>query len=764
MEGRIMTNEEYWCVVRDLSTLNMSLENHPFDEAIDELEDKILSNQYKIAVVGDFSSGKSTFINALIGEELLYNSNIEATGVITTVQYGEKPIAQVCRKKNSDIADEVIDEFDVIDEEGRKKLNDYLDIRNSLNIDQINIFYPIEGVGKDIVFFDTPGIEKLSKKQAVMTKKIINEVNAVIFLITKKGFTNPSLKVISGEHEEIGKIPVNDIMVVMTHIGEIYDERKNDNPDAQVDKCIEEAKRILEEKGIGNIPIIPVDSRDYLWGINETLYEKEKSTRNIKLKGALLSREEYRRRSRFEEFKTLLYQHLDADNIKKNREEGIRNTILLISEAIETELIKQHADGNEKKILLKNQLEKQIELACENQRKFYNRMIQQLQIHMEDFLENVEKDAEIKKKQTEDIIDYINKKFIVIGDINESNVKDCIDRTIDDISGFAAQIENETNRHIEITNQNFLNQAFSEQFHKIFEKTVEVQLEEVFCDCSIVLEKNDYNIDSVINDIDLEQLKQEKKESEKKLVVLNKESEALMGVINSGDKKYQERKAELETWYDSEIVKLGTRPKAKQKYREERRSKGILLWKKTWIEKIPDGMDHSAGQGWDRRQRDLATQYENKSESLEREFEYLAETRNKRREVDNSIVEEKSIIKRLKFKIKKYNDYIEEGKRKYSQQYIDNKKEEVASMCDDIRFKLITQICDTVRIYINERKKEMEGLIKNELKNQIEKYRIELEKKNKELSDNICVTTDTKENVLRNIQIIKEKMTYGKAV
>ena len=76
-----MTNDEYLDVARDLSILNMSIENHPFDEAIDELEDKILSNQYKIAVVGDFSSGKSTFINALIGEELLYNSNIEANEI-----------------------------------------------------------------------------------------------------------------------------------------------------------------------------------------------------------------------------------------------------------------------------------------------------------------------------------------------------------------------------------------------------------------------------------------------------------------------------------------------------------------------------------------------------------------------------------------------------------------------------------------------------------------------------------------------------------
>lgn len=759
-----MTNDDYLSVVEDLSILNKSLEKHPFDEAIDELIDKILSNQYKIAVVGDFSSGKSTFINALIGEELLYNSNIEATGVITTIQYGEKPFAQVCKKRNSDIDDEIIDEFELTDENARRKLTDYLDIRNSMSIDRINIYYPIEEIDKDIVFFDTPGIEKLSKNQIMMTKKIINEVNAVFFLITKKGFTNPSLKVITGEHEQIGKITSNDIMVIMTHIGEIYDERKNNDSDSQVSKSIDETKKVLVDKGLGDIPVIPVDSRDYLWGINETLYEKERSTRNVKLKGAMLSREEYRKRSRFDEFKAVLYQHLAMDNIKRNREEGIKNTILYISEAIEKELNEQQSADNEKKYILKNQLEKQMELICENQRKFYNRTIQQLQNHMENFLENVEKDTEIKKKETQDIDVYINKKFSTLEDINVANIKDCLDKTIAEISDFADRIEYETNCHVKITNQNFLSQVFSEQFGKIFDKNIEVKIEEVPYDFSIILDKNDYNIDSVINDSDLKQQKMEKEKAEAKERILNQKANALDNELNNKDKMYQENKAKLESWYDSEIVRLGKRPKAKQKYRTETKTKGFLFWKKTWTEQVPDGLDYSAGTAWDKKRKDLVSKHENRLENLESEYEDLVKLRNERRELDDRIKEQKSIIKRLKYKINRYNKSIEEDKKMYTQQYIKDKKEDVASMCDDIRLRLLNQICDTVRIYINGRKKEMEKRIKEELEIQIDVYRSELKEKNKELSDSICVTNETKENAIKNMQRIKEMIKYDKAV
>lgn len=759
-----MTNDEYMSAAKVLSKSNLSIENHPFDEAIDELEVKIFSNQYKIAVVGDFSSGKSTFINALIGEELLYSSNIEATGVITTVQYGEKPIAQICKKRNMDIEGEVIDEFELTDEADRNKLNEYLDIRNALNIDHINIFYPIEGIGRDIVFFDTPGIEKLSKKQLAMTKKIINEVNAVIFLITKKGFTKPSLEVIAGEHEDIGKIPAKDIMVVMTHIGEIYDEKKNDNPAAQVEKSISEAKHMLAEKRMVDIPIIPVDSRDYLWGINGKLYEKEKRTRNEKLKGVLLSREEYRSRSRFEEFKSLLSQHFDEDNLKKMREEDIRNTILLLSEELEVKLKEQSENGSEKGIVLKNQLEKQMESACENQRKFYNRMIQQLQVHMEDFLENVEKDAKIKKEQTKDIISYINEKFYTLEDINERNVKECVDRTIHEISDFAHKIERETNSHIEITNRKFLKQVFSEQFRKIFDKTIEVQLGEVDCDFSIIFEENDYNVDSIISDSDLEGLKREKKVAEKQLAMFEQDLVSLKGSIPEKQKQYQKQKDALDTWYASEISKLGTRPQAVQKYRTEKKSKGILFWKRTWEEEVPDGLDDTAGQIWYQSLMSLRAQYEDKSERLESDVENLTKNSNRQREIENSIEIQKSILKRLEIRIKKDNDSIEKWRRNYTQQYINDKKEEVASMCDDIRQKLIIQICDAVRIYMNERKKEMEKLIKDELKIQIEKYRSELEAKNKELSDCICVTTETQEAAIKNIQKIREEMTNEKVV
>ena len=53
-----------------------------FKKIIKRLEDKT----FKLAVVGEFSSGKSTFLNALIGKDILKHGAQETTATITEIK------------------------------------------------------------------------------------------------------------------------------------------------------------------------------------------------------------------------------------------------------------------------------------------------------------------------------------------------------------------------------------------------------------------------------------------------------------------------------------------------------------------------------------------------------------------------------------------------------------------------------------------------------------------------------------------------------
>ena len=217
--------QEYIATIQNIAenTSALGSEQESFLESVRGLKQSLESGVYRVAVVGEFSTGKSTFINALMGEKILYASNKEATGAVTAIRRGDKAYVNIYTKDNS-----MIEKFSLDNEEGKKKLNEYLDINSGKNAGYVEINYPITEIDENIYFVDTPGIEKMSPQQMELTRDALKNANAIIFLIKKEGFTEPALKIITGKHEVIGKIPSKDIFVVMTHMSDIYQQMEKD--------------------------------------------------------------------------------------------------------------------------------------------------------------------------------------------------------------------------------------------------------------------------------------------------------------------------------------------------------------------------------------------------------------------------------------------------------------------------------------------------------------------------------------------------------
>ena len=68
--------------------LGMSfVQNFPiYKEQFESLRDRVSDKSFRIAVVGEFSSGKSTFVNALIGKDVLTHGARETTATITEIE------------------------------------------------------------------------------------------------------------------------------------------------------------------------------------------------------------------------------------------------------------------------------------------------------------------------------------------------------------------------------------------------------------------------------------------------------------------------------------------------------------------------------------------------------------------------------------------------------------------------------------------------------------------------------------------------------
>src|SRR5687768_5443478 len=62
---------------------------------LDEVTNRVENNFFSIAVVGEFKRGKSTLINALLGQEILPADVLPCSATLNRITYGLKPTVMV---------------------------------------------------------------------------------------------------------------------------------------------------------------------------------------------------------------------------------------------------------------------------------------------------------------------------------------------------------------------------------------------------------------------------------------------------------------------------------------------------------------------------------------------------------------------------------------------------------------------------------------------------------------------------------------------
>ena len=66
---------------------------------IEELKKKNSSNTFRIMVMGAFSSGKSSMVNAFLGENILPTKALPATAIITVIRYSQNKSITIYPRK-----------------------------------------------------------------------------------------------------------------------------------------------------------------------------------------------------------------------------------------------------------------------------------------------------------------------------------------------------------------------------------------------------------------------------------------------------------------------------------------------------------------------------------------------------------------------------------------------------------------------------------------------------------------------------------------
>ncbi|MDF1880947.1 dynamin family protein [Sulfurimonas sp. MAG313] len=149
-------------------------ENFYPSKSLENLFDKLLRRAnypMEVAITGQFSSGKSTFLNALLSKDILPTGITPVTSKVNFINYGSEYKLKVTYKNGAQAYHNI------------ESISSFTDQREDelCDIKYLSIYAPME-ILKDISFVDTPGLNSQSFSDTQTTQNVLRDVDGIIWL------------------------------------------------------------------------------------------------------------------------------------------------------------------------------------------------------------------------------------------------------------------------------------------------------------------------------------------------------------------------------------------------------------------------------------------------------------------------------------------------------------------------------------------------------------------------------------------------------
>ncbi|MDY6898761.1 MAG: dynamin family protein [Cyanobacteriota bacterium] len=191
---------QFFQILKDCQKRNFISENF-IDEA-KAIWKKNQSERFRLAVVGEFSQGKSTLLNALLGEEIQPAREIPCSSTVTVLKYGKQKRV-ICVYKDG--REEEIS-YDAYQQKATISENAAIDCLSDelaqSELEEIIFEHPyLELCKSGVEILDSPGLNEHPERTAI-TQKLLKDTDAAIFL------TNASRPLTQGERDLLHEIRV----------------------------------------------------------------------------------------------------------------------------------------------------------------------------------------------------------------------------------------------------------------------------------------------------------------------------------------------------------------------------------------------------------------------------------------------------------------------------------------------------------------------------------------------------------------------------
>lgn len=149
---------------------------------LEQIIESLHSQEFRVAVIGDFSQGKSTLLNALLGEEIQPTRAIPCSGTVSVLKYGSQKRV-VCLYKDETQEEISFEEYhDKVSIEEKQAIESGSEGLGKSNVKEIIFEHPhLELCKNGVTIIDSPGLNEHPERTSV-TQQMLKEIDAVIFL------------------------------------------------------------------------------------------------------------------------------------------------------------------------------------------------------------------------------------------------------------------------------------------------------------------------------------------------------------------------------------------------------------------------------------------------------------------------------------------------------------------------------------------------------------------------------------------------------
>jgi len=207
----------------------------------EELKEKIQNNVFNLVVLGQFKRGKTTLINALLGEEILPTAIVPLTSIATILKYGEIQDIKVYFNDGRviEIAPESLPLY--VTEKGNPK--------NKKNVQEVIITYPSPYLKDGVRLIDTPGVGSIYQHNTDVAYQYLPKSDAALFILSVD--------------QPIGQAELEFLKDVKEYSHRIFFlQNKADYVDSEdLNESISFSKKIIEECMGRDVKIYPLSAK-----------------------------------------------------------------------------------------------------------------------------------------------------------------------------------------------------------------------------------------------------------------------------------------------------------------------------------------------------------------------------------------------------------------------------------------------------------------------------------------------------------------------